>query len=70
MVGIECCAVKRFNFWEKKFMNKKNFEGLIKGIREAKKIMRGEVELSRMFVFSPEEIKKIREAVPHSKVLK
>jgi len=51
-------------------MNKKNFEGLIKGIREAKKIMRGEVELSRMFVFSPEEIKKIREAVPHSKVLK
>lgn len=41
-------------------MDKKNFEGLVKGIREAGRVKRGEIAPSRVFAFTPEEIKKIR----------
>jgi putative transcriptional regulator len=44
-------------------MDKKNFEGLLKGIRETGKIMRGEMAPSRVFVFSPNEIRKIRSSL-------
>lgn len=41
-------------------MDKKVFEGLLKGIREAGKVNRGERTPARIFAFTPEEIKKIR----------
>lgn len=41
-------------------MDKKHFEGLLRGIREAGKIKRGEMAPSRVFAFTPEDIKKIR----------
>ena len=46
-------------------MDNDKFEGLLKGIREAGKVKRGEVMPSQVFVFTHEDIKdsKVREAV-------
>jgi putative transcriptional regulator len=42
-------------------MNKQEFDDLIKSIREAGQIHRGEKKASRAFTFNPLDIKKIRE---------
>lgn len=41
-------------------MDKDLFEGLIKGVRAAGKVKRGEGSPTRVFAFTPEEIKEIR----------
>lgn len=42
-------------------MDKALFENLLKGVREAGKIKRGKTSPSRVFAFTPGEIKQIRE---------
>lgn len=44
-------------------MDKNLFQGLLKGIHEAGKVKRGEISPSRVFAFTPEDIKKIRESL-------
>ena len=41
-------------------MDKNHFQGLLKGIRAAGKVKRGEKNASRIFAFTPQEIKQIR----------
>ena len=43
-------------------MRKKDFQNLVKSIKQAREIMRGERKPSRVFKYTPSEVKKIREA--------
>lgn len=42
-------------------MNKKDFGELVESVREAKRIMRGVAKPSRVFAYTPIDVKRIRE---------
>ncbi len=44
-------------------MDNNHFKGLLKGIQEAGKVKRGEKTPSRVFAFTPDDIKQIRDAL-------